>query len=116
MGGYALTVRFELRNAESAAAFDQLLAQTLEGIRSEPGTLVYSVHVPVGEPLVRVFYELYADEAAFRAHEEQQHTQRMLAEREQYLAAAPAVMFLRETLAPLRSEKSAAGGGSDEQP
>jgi len=64
------------------------------GIKAhEPGTLAYVVHKVPDEPLVRVFYELYADRAAFDAHEEQPHTQRFLVEREQYLRAVQ-VTFL----------------------
>lgn len=93
--GYALTVRFTTRDADAAEQFDALVARTLEGIRNEPGTLVYVVHVPDGEPLVRVFYELYASYEAFQAHEAQDHTKRMLAEREQYLASTE-VQFMTE--------------------
>jgi quinol monooxygenase YgiN len=92
--GYGLVVRFALRDERAAEAFDALCARTLDGIRtSEPGTLAYVVHEPEGEPLVRVFYELYADRAAFDAHEAQPHTQRFLAEREQYLVGVE-VTFL----------------------
>lgn len=94
-GGYALTVRFTCRDADAATQFDALVARTLEGIRTEPGTLVYVSHTPVDEPLVRVFYELYADEDAFQAHENQAHTQQMLKEREQYLSRTE-VEFLNE--------------------
>ncbi|GHI06742.1 antibiotic biosynthesis monooxygenase [Streptomyces cellostaticus] len=84
--GFGLVVRFELRDQEAATAFDDLAAETLEGIKEqEPGTLTYVTHTPVGEPLIRVFYELYADRAAFETHEAQPHTKRFLAEREQYL-------------------------------
>jgi quinol monooxygenase YgiN len=93
--GYALTVRFTLRDAQAARDFDQLVAQTAPGIRTEPGTLVYTVHVPEDEPLVRVFYELYADRDAFAAHEEQEHTKRFLAAREQFLSGVD-VAFLNE--------------------
>ncbi|MEU9413239.1 antibiotic biosynthesis monooxygenase [Streptomyces sp. NPDC048281] len=93
--GYALIVRFTTRDADAAQAFDALVARTLEGIREEPGTLVYVSHIPEGEPLVRVFYELYADESAFQAHETQPHTRRMLQEREQYLTSTE-VTFLGE--------------------
>ncbi|MEV7547360.1 antibiotic biosynthesis monooxygenase [Streptomyces sp. NPDC089915] len=92
--GFGLVVRFALHDLEAARAFDELCTTTLEGIkRSEPGTLAYVVHVPEGEPLVRLFYELYADRAAFDAHEAQPHTKHFLAEREQYLAAVE-VTFL----------------------
>lgn len=93
--GYALTVRFTTRDADAAQQFDALVARTLEGIRREPGTLVYVSHVPEDEPLVRVFYELYADYEAFQAHEAQDHTKRMLSEREQYLTSTE-VEFLNE--------------------
>ncbi|MGW0928803.1 putative quinol monooxygenase [Streptomyces sp. NPDC002644] len=85
--GFALVVRFTLRDEVAATAFDELCTTTLEGITAhEPGTLAYVVHTPEDEPLVRVFYELYADRASFDAHEEQPHTRHFLKEREQYLA------------------------------
>lgn len=93
--GYALTVRFTLRDAAAAQQFDDLVARTAEGIRTEAGTLVYAVHVPVDEPLVRVFYELYADRDAFQAHEEQAHTKRFLAARDEFLISTD-VTFLNE--------------------
>ncbi|MEV0368332.1 antibiotic biosynthesis monooxygenase [Streptomyces sp. NPDC050636] len=92
--GFGLVVRFTLRDQEAATAFDDLCARTLEGVKTqEPGTLAYVTHIPVDEPLVRVFYELYADRAAFEAHEAQPHTKRFLAEREQYLSGVE-VTFL----------------------
>ncbi|MGO4459314.1 putative quinol monooxygenase [Streptomyces sp. M-16] len=92
--GFGLVVRFSLRDQEAARAFDELCATTLESIKSEePGTLTYVAHVPEGEPLVRVFYELYADRAAFDTHEAQPHTKHFLAQRDQYLAGVE-VTFL----------------------
>ncbi|MFJ5225524.1 putative quinol monooxygenase [Streptomyces sp. NPDC088400] len=92
--GYGLVVRFTLRDERAATAFDDLCVRTLEGIRErESGTLTYVSHIPVDEPLVRVFYELYADRAAFETHEAQPHTRHFLAEREQYLTDVE-VMFL----------------------
>ncbi|MFE0043974.1 putative quinol monooxygenase [Streptomyces albireticuli] len=96
--GYALTVRFTLRDTKAAQQFDDLVAQAIEGIRSEPGTLIYAVHTPVDEPLARVFYELYTDRAAFQAHEEQAHTKRFLAAREELLSGVD-VTFLDELAA-----------------
>jgi quinol monooxygenase YgiN len=40
-----------------------------------------------GQPLQRIFYELYQDKAAFEAHEAAPHTRRYLDERGQYLAS-----------------------------
>jgi quinol monooxygenase YgiN len=85
---FGLSVRFTCKDVDSAQGFDTLVAETVAQIRDrEPGTLVYAVHTVEGQPLQRIFYELYQDRAAFDAHEEQPHTRRMLAEREQYLAS-----------------------------
>lgn len=100
--GFGLVVRFELRDAEAAFAFDKLVAQTAEDIKKhEPGTLVYVVHSVPDEPNVRVFYELYADRAAFDAHETQPHTLHFLAEREQYIRGLE-VTFLQTRRLGLR--------------
>lgn len=83
---FALVVRFELRDAESAEAFDRLVAETAPEIRDrEPGTVMYAVHSVEDAPLARVFYELYAGREAFEAHEAAPHTRRFLAERERYV-------------------------------
>jgi quinol monooxygenase YgiN len=78
---FALVVRFELR-PESVDAFDDLVARTLDGIREEPGTLLYVTSGVADAPLSRVFVEVYADDNAFAAHEQYPHTQRFLEERE----------------------------------
>ena len=85
---FGLCVRFTCKDQAAAGAYDRLVAETVEAIRTgEPGTLVYASHTVQGQPLVRVFYELYEDRAAFEAHEAAPHTRRYLAERDQYLAA-----------------------------
>ncbi len=85
---FGLSVRFTCKDPDSAEAFDKLVAETVVQIRQhEPGTLVYAVHSVEGKPLERIFYELYRDRAEFDAHEEQPHTRRMLAGREQFLAS-----------------------------
>ncbi|MDT0268317.1 antibiotic biosynthesis monooxygenase [Streptomyces sp. DSM 44915] len=91
--GFGLVVRFTAHDAEAAAAFDALAAETLPGIQEEPGTLIYISHEVPDEPAVRVFYELYVDREAFEEHEAQPHVRRFLAEREQYLATVE-VTFL----------------------
>jgi quinol monooxygenase YgiN len=68
-------------------AFDALVSRTLEGIRAdEPGTLIYVSHAAVDPPR-RIFYELYADRAAFETHEQQPHIKRFLAERLEHIAS-----------------------------
>ena len=93
---YGLCVRFDLRDAAAATAFDQLVDEARPGIAGEPGTLLYLVHEVEGEPLSRVFYEIYKDRSAFEAHEDAAHTRRFLAEREGHLASLR-VEFLTPT-------------------
>lgn len=82
---FALVVRFTVTPGREAD-FDQLVAETGEGIRAdEPGTLVYACHEVIGAPRQRIFYELYANKAAFEAHEQTAHTRRFLAQREALL-------------------------------
>jgi quinol monooxygenase YgiN len=85
---FGLCVRFTCKDEASAEAYDRLVAETIEAIKTgEPGTLVYASHLVDGQPLQRIFYELYRDKAAFEAHEAAPHTRHYLAERGQYLAS-----------------------------
>ncbi len=85
---FGLVVRFTCKDQASAATFDQLVSDTISKIReSEPGTVIYASHRVDGQPLQRIFYELYRDRSAFDAHEEQEHTRRFLAAREELLAS-----------------------------
>jgi quinol monooxygenase YgiN len=84
---FALLVRFTLAPG-AAQDFDELVARTVESIRShEPGTVIYAVHDVHGNPEQRIFYELYRDRAAFDAHEEQPHTRYFLSVRDRYLVS-----------------------------
>ncbi|WP_246011490.1 putative quinol monooxygenase [Nocardia mexicana] len=85
---YALVVKFDLQDSEKAAAFDRLVAETVRGITEhEPGTLVYSTHTVEGEPLSRIFYEVYRDREAFEEHERQPHTKHFLSKRADFTSA-----------------------------
>jgi quinol monooxygenase YgiN len=82
-----LVVRFDLRDADAADRFDALVTATTEKIQAEePGTLAYVVSTVEGAPLSRVFFEVYADRAAFEAHERAEHVRSFLSQREQYVA------------------------------
>ena len=75
----ALVVRFDLPDAGAAASFDELVRAVLPGILTqEPGTLTYVTHAVRDEPLARLFYEVYVDEAAHAAHEARPETARFL--------------------------------------
>src|SRR5258708_37906382 len=85
---FGLCVRFTCKDQASAEAYDKLVAETIEAIKAdEPGTLVYASHLVEGQPLQRIFYELYKDKAAFEAHEAAPHTRRYPDQRRQYLAS-----------------------------
>ena len=72
---FTLVVRFDLPDAAAAQTFDSLAAAVVPLIRAhEPGTLVYETYRVEGEPLARVFYEVYRDREAHAEHERQPHT------------------------------------------
>jgi quinol monooxygenase YgiN len=84
---FALVVRFDCRDEAAAARFDELTAEAVRQIVArEPGTLVYATSVVEGEPLARVFYEVYRDRDAFRAHEEAEHVRSFHARKDPLLA------------------------------
>ena len=73
---FALVVRFDCRDLAAADRFDELTAEAVGQIgEREPGTLVYATHAVEGEPLARIFYEVYRDRDAFEAHEAAEHVQ-----------------------------------------
>lgn len=89
---HTLIVRFDLPDAAAAERFDELTAATVPLIRSrEPGTLTYQPYTVEGEPLARVFFEVYRDREAQAEHERHPHTA-------EFLAA------VRETITSIRAE------------
>lgn len=87
-----IVVRFDLIDSQAVAEFDRLTDDVVAQIgQYEPGTLVYATHHVVGEPLARIFYELYADEDALAAHENAPHVLRYHAEKATLLARDPRV-------------------------
>jgi quinol monooxygenase YgiN len=80
---YALVVRFEIK-PDCVREFDELVEQMVPGITaSEP----YMSMRLEGQESVRVFIEVYRDEEAFLAHEQQPHTRLFLEAREPMLAS-----------------------------
>lgn len=86
---FALVVRFDLRDEAAAAEFDRLAAEVVPLIDSdEPDTLVYLTHTVEGEPLQRLFYEVYTDRAAHAKHMEYEHTASFLAAKDALITSA----------------------------
>jgi quinol monooxygenase YgiN len=89
------TLRAALNRDDELAA---LLIKQAKAVRgAEPGCLVYRVHRSTSDPRLFVFYEVYADEAAFEAHRASAHLAEYRKLRDsQRLAAGPAdVQVLR---------------------
>jgi quinol monooxygenase YgiN len=108
---FALVVRFTVRSG-SEATFDDLVAKTADGIRTrEPGTLVYACHHVEDAPQERIFYELYANRAAFEAHEMQDHTRHFLTAREPLLESTRVdFLSLADGKTPTRSQAGTSHG------
>jgi len=91
-----IVVRFDVHDREAAVEFDRLTAVVVTHIRArEPGTLVYATHRVLDDELARVFYEVYADDAALQAHEDASHVREFHAAKESLLAAPPRVEFIQ---------------------
>jgi quinol monooxygenase YgiN len=71
----ALTVIAKIRAAKGKGdALAALLTEQAAAVRAaEPGCLLYRPHRSTRDPDVFVFYEIYADDAAFEAHRKAPH-------------------------------------------
>ena len=76
---------------EAKAFFSKLSKETVE---KEEGTLVYVAHQRKDDPTMFVFYEKYADDAAFAAHGEglKAHGSSFAA----VMAGPPEIIFIEE--------------------
>lgn len=78
---HTLLVRFDVADEDAAAAFDALTARAIPALLArEPGTLTYQRFTVEGEPLARVFHEVYRDAAAHAEHERSPETAAYLTE------------------------------------
>jgi quinol monooxygenase YgiN len=75
----ALAVTWEALPGE-AAAVASILRQMANAVRSEPGTLRFEPHQSPSNDHVFFLYELFADEAAFAAHQQTEHFSRLVLE------------------------------------
>ncbi len=97
-----IAVRFDVLDEQAGEEFDRLTEIAVGRIRArEPGTIVYATHRVKDDALARVFYEVYADEAAWQAHEDAPHVREFHAAKDPLLSRPPRVEFLIP--APTRS-------------
>jgi len=74
-GKLALATTWEAKPGEAVAGILQQMAQ---GANSEPGTLVFWPHRSAANDHVFFLYELFADDAAFAAHQQTEHFKRLV--------------------------------------
>jgi len=78
-GRLALAVTWEAKPGEEDAVA-ALLGQMAQAVRAEPGTLLFWPHRSASDARLFFLYELFADEAAFKAHQETAHFKRLIVE------------------------------------
>ena len=76
-GKLALATTWEAKPGE-AEAVAVILQQMAHGANSEPGTLVFWPHRSAANDHVFFLYELFADDAAFAAHQQTEHFKRLV--------------------------------------
>jgi quinol monooxygenase YgiN len=77
----------DCRDDSAAAEFDSLVADVFRhATKDEPGTLVFADHRVAGQPLARVFYEVYRDQEAADTHLRARALQRLLADQERLVS------------------------------
>jgi quinol monooxygenase YgiN len=79
MPAIALAVTWEARAGEADAVADILRRMAL-AVRSEPGTLRFEPHRSASNDHVFFLYELFADDAAFVAHQQTPHFKDLIVE------------------------------------
>jgi quinol monooxygenase YgiN len=77
-GTFTLAVTWEAKPGEADAIADILrrMAQAVKA--AEPGTLIFWPHRSPSDDKLFFLYELYVDEAAFKAHQETEHFKRLI--------------------------------------
>jgi quinol monooxygenase YgiN len=80
-------LRVDCRDDAAADEFDKLTARVFQQVsHHEPGTLVFANHMVAGQPLTRVFYEIYRDQKAANIHSRGEALQQLLASQDALVA------------------------------
>jgi quinol monooxygenase YgiN len=75
MMAYVVTAKWTAKEGEEERVL-QAVRSLVEPSRAEPGCLYYQPTRDPEDPRVFFFFELYEDEAAYKAHGESEHFQR----------------------------------------
>jgi quinol monooxygenase YgiN len=87
----AFTVHWVVKEGEVDAALD-IIARFAPLARTEPGLELLTVQQSAEDPRKFMFYEIFADEAAFAVHQETAHFKQMIMEE-----ALPKLSFRERT-------------------
>jgi len=71
-GRLALAATWEAKEGESEAVAD-ILRRMASAVKAEPGTLIFWPHRSSANDRLFFLYELFADDAAFAAHQQTEH-------------------------------------------
>jgi len=71
-GRLALAATWEAKEGQAEAVAD-ILRRMAGAVKSEPGTLIFWPHRSSANDRVFFLYELFADDAAFAAHQQTEH-------------------------------------------
>jgi quinol monooxygenase YgiN len=71
-GRLALAATWEAKEGEADAVAD-ILRKMATAVKSEPGTVIFWPHRSSSNDRLFFLYELFADEAAFEAHQQTEH-------------------------------------------
>lgn len=93
MAMFALVIRLDLVDEKAADAFDRLTEEAVAQVTAHGIPLTYATYRVDQEPLARIFYEVYADETAFKKHQQTDYM-RAYHEAKQPLIAARRLEFL----------------------
>jgi quinol monooxygenase YgiN len=105
-GRLALAATWEAKDGEAEAVAD-ILRRMAIAVKSEPGTLLFWPHRSSSNDHVFFLYELFADDAAFAAHQQTEHFKTLvLGQALPKLARRERVQFL-----PLAAEQAMSAAG-----
>ena len=82
--------------AGKEAEMEKVFREVLPKVKTEEGTLVYTLHRSLKDPTVFVFYEKYADQAALGAHSTTPHFKEMGKALATLLDGAPEIEMFEE--------------------
>jgi len=77
-GGLLIVAQWEAKDGQADKVAD-ILRRFLPEAQSEPGTKLFLISRGRENPAQFLFYELFVDEAAFKAHQESEHFKSFIA-------------------------------------